>query len=187
MSSPLSDQMTVILLERVAVPLVNRAGSGLWTLFRERVLKRPAPAAAEEPSTDFTKLIALRLRETDAIVLDLNGQVPSVSVWFEVINHSDVDLVLDRIVLELRAGQPFHQGVMAHRTAIPAHSTVSTIWFYGVLTEGAARLIHQHQEAARTGAGSFQILQVTARGYFDSPTLRFAIEGRNISGSLPTG
>jgi hypothetical protein len=102
-----------------------------------------------------------------------------------VINHSDVDLVLDRIVLELRAGQPFHLGLMAHRTPIPPHSTVSTIWYYGLLTEGAVALIREYQEKARTGAGSLQVLQVFPRGYFDSPTLRFPIEGRNISRHLP--
>jgi hypothetical protein len=53
-------------------------------------------------STDFTKEIALRLRDGDAITLDVTGTVPSVWVWFEVIDHSDIDLVLDRIVLELR-------------------------------------------------------------------------------------
>jgi hypothetical protein len=62
---------------------------------------------------------------------------------------------------------------------------VSTIWYYGLLTEGAVALIREYQEKARTGAGSLQVLQVFPRGYFDSPTLRFAIEGRNISRHLP--
>lgn len=184
MSGPLADQVTVILLERVAVPLVNRAGSGIWSWFSENVLRRPR-AEPVEPSIDFTRAIALRLRDADAITLDLTSTVPSVSIWFEVINHSDVELVLDRIVLELRVGQPVLQGVMAHRYPIPPHTTVSTIWFFELLTEGAMKLISQHQEALQKPGGSVQVLHVTARAYFDSPALRFAIESSNLSRPYP--
>lgn len=186
MASQLPDQVTVILLERVAVPLLNRAGPSIWTWLRERIGRRPLPALEPEPPTDFTRSITLRLREEYAISLDLST-VPSVAVWFEVINHSDVEVVLDRIVLELRVGQPVLQDVMAHRYPIPSHETVSNIYFFGLLTEGATALIRKHQEALRAPGGAVQQLQVNARAYFDSPTLRFAIDTRNISRPLPQG
>lgn len=185
MSSQLPDQVAVILLERVAVPLVNRAGSGIWAALRERVLRRPTPAPSEQ-SVDFTRRISLRLREAAAISLDLSS-LPSAAVFFEVINHSDVDLVLDRVVLELRVGQPLLHDVMAHRYPIPAHETVSNIYYFGLLTEGAAALIRKHQAAARTPGGAVHQIQVNARAYFDSPTLRFAVESKNISQPLPAG
>jgi hypothetical protein len=136
-----------------------------------------------EVSTDFTRKIALRLRDESAIVLDVTGVVPNVMVWFEVINHSDVDLVLDRIVLELRVGQPILHGVMAHRYPVPPHDTVSTITFFGMLTEGAVKLIRQQQQQTQT----HQTIHVTARAYFEAPAaaLRFAIDGRNLYRSLP--
>lgn len=182
MSEPITDQAAVILLERLAVPLANRAGAGLWSWLTANVLRRPR-AAVERISTDFTSDIALRLRDEAAIALDVASTAPNVSVWFEVINHSDVELVLDRIVLELRVGQPILHGVMAHRYPIPPHKTVSTITFSGMLTEGAVRLIRQHQGSpAQVGQ-----IHVTARAYFDAPAaaLRFAIEGRSLFRALP--
>jgi hypothetical protein len=131
----------------------------------------------EVVSIDFTRKIALRQRDESAIVVDVTSVVPNVMVWFEVINHSDVDLVLDRIVLELRVGQPILHGVMAHRYPVPPHETVSMITFFGMLTEGAVKLIQQQQQTQ-----THQTIHVTARAYFDAPAaaLRFAIEGKNL-------
>jgi hypothetical protein len=180
MSEPITDQAAVILLERVAVPLVNSAGTGLWSWLRAR-FGRGTGEVVEEVATDFTWDIALRLRDEAAIVIDVTSVVPNVMVWFEVINHSDVDLVLDRIVLELRVGQPILHGVMAHRYPIPPHKTVSTITFFGMLTEGAMQLVRQFQQQGH------QTIHVTARAYFDAPAaaLRFAIDGTNLFRSLP--
>jgi hypothetical protein len=165
---------------------------GFWVLgLTNTAWKRQAAAwvagvkRSGEPSTDFTRSIALRLRDEPGLVLDL-GAVPSAAVWFEVINHSDVDLVLDRIVLELRVGQTVLHDVMGHRYPVPKHETVSSIYYLGRLTEGAAALIRKHQEAARAQGGPVQTIHVYARAYFDSPTWRFAIDSRNISRPLPS-
>jgi hypothetical protein len=82
----------------------------------------------------------------------------------------------------LRVGQPVLHGVMAHRYPIPPHRTVSTITFSGMLSEGAVKLIRQHQENLRNPGGPFQVIHVTARAYFDSPALRFAIVSRPSPG-----
>jgi hypothetical protein len=70
---------------------------------------------------------------------------------------------------------------MAHRYPVPPHETVSTITFFGMLTEGAVKLIQQQQTQTH------QTIHVTARAYFDAPAaaLRFAIEGKNLFRSLP--
>jgi hypothetical protein len=54
----------------------------------------------------------------EAIALDVSI-VRSVAIWFEVVNHKDVELVLVRIVLELRLGQPKRVGVLAPRHPVP--------------------------------------------------------------------
>lgn len=186
MDPQLQEKITMTLIDQVGVPLLKRAGPPIWGWIRETVFRRPL--LAPPPPVDFTRSIRLRLRgEAGAILLDLSA-VPSVRIDFEVINHSDVDLVLDRIVLTLWNGQVVLHGVMAHRCPIPHNDTVSTIVFMGSLTEGAAALIRKNQDAIRSGSGTATSnqLQVGARAYFDAPTLgqSFALEGWNLSRPL---
>ncbi len=182
MDPQLQEKITMTLIDQVGVPLLKRAGP-VWSWIRETVFRRPLPTPAPPLPVDFSRSIRLRLREPDAITFDLHT-VPSVRIDFEVINRSDVDLVLDRIVLTLWNGQPVLQGVMAHRYPIPPNETTSTIFFAGMLTEGAAALIRKNQDAIRSGSGTATSnqLQVGARAYFDAPTLgqSFALEGWNL-------
>jgi hypothetical protein len=133
MSEPITDQAAVILLERVAVPLVNRAGSGIWWWFTAHVLRRPSEVVeGAEVSTDFIRKVGLQLRGENAVVLDVTSVVPNVAVYFEVINHSGRRAgARPASSWSLRVGQPTLNGIMGHRYPIEPHETVSTITFKG--------------------------------------------------------
>jgi len=77
----------------------------------------------------------------------LNEPTPTVFASFQVENHSGVDLVLDRVITEVWAGQPVAYGVMAYRTRIPKHTTAGQIPSLRIaLTEPAIEKVKSHRE-----------------------------------------
>lgn len=207
LSNQLLPQMPApgLLAARVLVGLVS-AGLLVWGLgglwfgpaviqLRPRRLGRRAPAAESPAETQVAvspaatdaldpSAIEIRLRDEAAIVVSepASGFVDSIAVWFTIVSHLDVDVVLDRIVLCVRAGQPVLYGVMAHQTLIRRHSTVSTILFEDTLSASAAAMIQKRRDEVRQG-GSAQF-QVTGRAYFDSELGPFEVELRYLQRAI---
>jgi hypothetical protein len=75
----------------------------------------------------IARQVKLGLLSTGAVTFGLTEAAPVVRVWFQVENHSGLDVVLDRIVLEVWAGQPIAYGVMARRTTIARHTTAREV------------------------------------------------------------
>jgi hypothetical protein len=114
-------------------------------------------------------------------VVDLNCTVPNVSIWFEVISHYAVDAVLDKIVLQLWAGQPVLSATMDHWYPIPRHSTVGTVYFSGELTPGAVE--RNRQEMAKRGPRGRYMVQGTA--YFSSESGPFEVQLIRLEREVP--
>jgi hypothetical protein len=167
---------------------------GLWGLLGPALMqlagirRRPAPAAARAdelagsagaPSLPLP--IAVRLRAEHPLVVDLDSVVPSVSIWLEINSHSDVDAVLDRIVVDFWAGQPVLTGVMAHRHRVARHSTVENVYFCGQLTPGAVERIRQ--EMAKTAPRGRYTVYATA--YFDSSEGAFEVQPQRLEREIP--
>jgi hypothetical protein len=131
--------------------------------------------------------VSVGLRDEHAVVAQLHNSVPAISVWFVVSNHSNQDLVLDRIVLSVWAGQPVLHGVMAHRTPVPPHETVGSIYFEGMLTAAAVDQIRQCMESVRSGAAGGQgQYRIHGRAYFESAQGWFAIDLHHLQRDIPS-
>lgn len=103
----------------------------------------------------------------------LNEQAPSVHVWLQVVNHSSVDLVLDRVVLSVWAGQPVAYGVLANRTPITKHSTMDRIPpFHAVLTAAAVDQVKRHQQQSPSATG----YEISGTAFFDSKLGSFEVQ-----------
>ena len=108
-----------------------------------------------------------------SITWGLTESAPAVHVWLQVVNHSGVGLVLDRVVLDVWAGQPVAYGVMAYRTLIPKHSTIDRIPpFHAVLTSAAIEQIKRHQQQSPSAAG----YNINGTGFFDSKLGSFEVQ-----------
>lgn len=69
--------------------------------------------------------------------------VPSVRLWFLVDNRSDIDVELDRLVVDVWYGQPIAYGSYLHRQTISAGELVETVMFQAYLTGEQAAQIRQ--------------------------------------------
>lgn len=80
--------------------------------------------------------VHIRLRENDPVALRLTPsvQVPSVSLYFEITNLSAIDLVLDRMLIDMWFGQPNFTGALLKRYAIPRGQITKNIYFTHELT-----------------------------------------------------
>lgn len=124
--------------------------------------------------------VKLELRGPSPVSISLTSAVPIINVWFEVQNHSILDLVLDRIVVDISVGQQVAYGVMAHRYPVAAHTTESGIYFVETLVPGAVELIRQ--QAANPGT---RFVRVGARAYFETRLGWFEVQGTNLIRDLP--
>lgn len=168
-------------------------GWGLWAIAGSEVVRlvrrrwqrpqRAAPDVADDvaAATSLRPDVEVRLRGGDPIVVDVNSTVPNVSIWFEVISHYAIDAVLEKIVLQLWAGQPVLSSTMDHRHDIPAHSTVPNVWFSGELTPGAVERIRQ--EMAKRGPRGKYTVHGTA--YFSSINGTFEVQLLNQERQIP--
>lgn len=128
----------------------------------------------------IARQVRLLPRSKTPLTFGLNEQTPAVRVWFQVENHSSIDLMLDRVVLDVWAGQPVAYGLMAHRTRIPKHSTMSQIPpFNGALTAPAIEQVKRHREESTNPTCS-----INASGYFDSKLGPFAVQLVGFEGEV---
>jgi hypothetical protein len=130
--------------------------------------------------TQVAQQVKLDLRGPSPVSLSLSSAVPIINVWFEVQNHSVLDLTLDRIVVDISVGQQIAYGVMAHRYPVAHHTTESGIYFVATLTPGAVELIKQQASTPGT-----RFVRVGARAYFETKLGWFAVEGVNLIRDLP--
>jgi hypothetical protein len=130
--------------------------------------------------------VTVGLRDEHAVAAQLQNAVPAISVWFMVSNHSNEDLMLDRIVLSVWAGQPVVHGVMAHRTPVPRPETVNIIYFEDMLTPAAVDQIRKCMQAVRSGAAGGQgQYRIHGRAYFESAQGGFAIDLHHLQRDIP--
>ncbi len=114
----------------------------------------PPERIAEQVEIDLRRInpIAIYFRSTE---------FPCVEAWFRISNQSQVNLVLDRLLVDLWVGQPTIQGAILHRTEIPRRTSKDDIRFWHDLT-GA------EEERIRRRADGQGILTVPVALYVDA-------------------
>ncbi len=78
--------------------------------------------------------VKINLRGELPINTSLNSSVPHLDLYLEITNLSNLNLVLDRILLDLWFGQPVLQGAILERYKIPSRSTENPVFFRTDLT-----------------------------------------------------
>ena len=92
----------------------------------------------------------------NSISPNLGASVPCIDLYFEIINHSYLSLVLDRLLIDFWFGQPTFQGVVLKRYAVPANNTVKNISCKQSLSIAQQKQIEQYSNSS-TASGQIHI------------------------------
>jgi len=115
--------------------------------------------------------VHIALRDNAPGSVSLTSPVPSVELYFQVTNLSAIDLVLDRMLLDVWFGQPTFETAILDRYVIPAGDISDGIHVRHALADSQKAYIAAF-EASRGASGSIRIY-ITA--YFDSKLGRFSL------------
>jgi hypothetical protein len=102
------------------------------------------------PSKKVARQVEIRLRGNNPICLNLGAEVPCVDLYFEIINLSYFNLVLDRLLIDFWFGQPTFQGAVLRRYNISAGKTVEDISYKQGLTTAQQKQIEQYNNNSMT-------------------------------------
>jgi hypothetical protein len=97
------------------------------------------------PDARLAQDVTLKLRGEKPININVGSKPSEVWVYFEVENHSPVDIVLDRITLFIwtSSGGSLAGGVMANRHPVARHSTSDLVAWRSIITSEAADNVRQ--------------------------------------------
>jgi len=134
--------------------------------------------------TKLAEMVEVDLRRASPINISFGSSIPSLSLWFRISNKSLVNLVLDRLLIDLWIGQPFLHGAILSQYIVSKQSSIENAYFNTKLTNPQQDWIRKHV--------SGQLLSVpvtiTVEAYFESKvgTIRVEqrIEHRTVPGRL---
>ncbi len=133
--------------------------------FLLRLLVRPDKVASK---------VRLALHGEKPIALSLNSEVPRLDLYFEITNLSPLDLVLDRLLIDMWFGQPTLNRTLLRRYVIPSSQVTKDVYFRHELTTSQRRQIEEFM--AREGRRGSIHIYLTA--YFESKAGRVVLEER---------
>lgn len=100
------------------------------------------------------------------------GQIPYVELYFEVTNLAPIDLVLDRMLVEVWFGQPTFSTVFLRRQVIPAGDITDGLTVRQTLSSSQKAQI----EAFQTSGGNAGAVHIYVTAYFESKLGRLSIQ-----------
>ncbi len=106
------------------------------------------------PDGRLVRDVTLQLRGEKPIQVNHTAKPPEVWAYFEVVNHSPIEVTLDRITLFLWVAGGLADGVMANRHPVPSHQTSDLIAWRSIITSDAADMVRDQllQPGARLHA-----------------------------------
>jgi len=129
------------------------------------------------PLTSVVRQVRLLPRSKAPLNFSLNETTPTVRAWFQVENHSGIELMLDRIVSDIWAGQPVAYGLMGYRTRIPKHTTATQIPpFQVALTPAAIEQVQRQRQLQQATPGIQPSYTMNATAFFDSKLGAFEVQ-----------
>ena len=84
------------------------------------------------PPANVQKEIRIDLRRQNPVSVQ-GGEVPTIWLWFEISNLSQIDITLDRLLFDVWFGQPTLRGAILGRAEIAKRSTATDIHFWTAL------------------------------------------------------
>jgi len=117
------------------------------------------------PGSGVEQQIDVDLRPQSPINIEFSTEIPQVSLWFNISNRSSLDLVFDRMLIEIWVGQPtIYSGSILRRFALPAGETEKDVYF-------PAHLAPPQQEQIKRRAnekGLIDEVSINLTAYFQS-------------------
>lgn len=117
---------------------------------------------------DVTSRVHISLRDKGGLQVSLGSVIPCVDLYFQITNLSTVDLILDRLLIDVWFGQPTFQAAMLTRHTIPAGEITSGIHLRHMLADNQCKEVQ-----ARTADRSRVTITVVA--YFESDIGRIVV------------
>lgn len=96
------------------------------------------------PSDKIAKLIDIDLRSNVPIILNLNADVPYISLYFSINNRSPFEITLDRLLIKLWINQPVLDGFILRRDVVSKGNFRDNIYFSSFLTALQREVFKKH-------------------------------------------
>ena len=128
------------------------------------------------PDARLARDVTLKLRGEKPINVNVQSKPPEIWMYFEVENHSPVDIVLDRITLFVWVTGGLADGVMANRHPVARHTTSDLVAWRSIITSDAADMIRvqlQQNRGARLTADVTAYFTSRIGWFFVRPTRHF--------------
>lgn len=126
------------------------------------------------PPKKLAPQVKVNLTGEKPINPSLNSSVPYVDIYLEITNVSNLELVLDRMLIDLWVGQPVLIGSILKRTKIPPRSTGQHVFFRDNLSSKQVQQIESFMsEMPPTGS-----ITLSISAYLESKVGIVEIEGR---------
>jgi hypothetical protein len=109
--------------------------------------------------------LRIELRPMSPIEINLQPYNPEMRLWFRVDNLSDLEVDLDRLLVEVWYPQPVAEGAILDRYTIAPNESISTPMFHAWLPPDKIKSMVN----AATNPNQYAELQIYVRAYFDTP------------------
>jgi len=124
--------------------------------------------------------IHIALRGDTPIGLSLNNEVPHIDLYFEITNLSPLDLVLDRMLVELWFGQPTFSSAILRRYVVPSGEITKNIYLRSVLNSEQRSQIQSFERPDHSRGA----IHIYLTAYFESAVGRVEVT-QNIERTSP--
>lgn len=126
---------------------------------RQRGPGRPSQRQALESR------LKVELRPMSPISINLHPYSPEIRLWFRVDNRSDVQVELDRVVVEVWYPQPVAEGAILDRYLVLPNQQIDVVMFHAWLAPDKVQLMSR----AASDRTQYAELQIYTRAYFNTP------------------
>jgi len=94
--------------------------------------------------------LEIDIRSKNSIIFDLNTSVPNVNVWLRFTNKNPLNIVVDRVVVDLWIGQPLLEGAIFNKIELKPLETNNSVRFNSTLNEHQKSYLLSRIEAVGT-------------------------------------
>ena len=116
--------------------------------------------------------ITIDFRNNTPFYLGSSNGIPYVDIYLDVSNFNNIDMVLDRMLLDMWFGQPTIYAALMYRKYIPAGQKTENVLFRHILTAEQASHIQKYLD--KDNMNKRILVHVT--GYFESNIGRITVE-----------
>lgn len=121
------------------------------------------PGRPDERDALQSRLV-VDLRPQSPIQIQLAYPPHDIRLWFRVDNRSNVEVELDRLLVEVWYPQPVAEGSILHRHTIGPNQLVDTLMFHAFLSQDMAETMRRYA----TDRTQYTALKIYAHAYFNT-------------------